>query len=256
MKEKNMEERQYCYDTYKLERKEQINYFIIAVLSLMFIGYVYYANYFISFCMGLLAFPLKKYYIRFKIEKRREVLRIQFKDLLYSLSASISAGRQMSTALMESKQNLAFMYDESQPIMIEISNMSTKISESRVSDEILLKDFGYRSGIEEIIEFADMYSTCRATGADVNSIISKSAQVLTDKMTIDREIKTIISQKKSEAQIISMMPIIIIVFLNIASPGYLDCVYSTLTGKLIMTTALLLISTSYIMMKKIVDIKV
>ena len=50
-------------------------------------------------------------------ERRMNLLTVQFKDLLYSLSASVAAGRQMGEALVEAEQNLAVMYEAKEPIM-------------------------------------------------------------------------------------------------------------------------------------------
>lgn len=244
------------YEEYELRGVQARNYYILTSVSLFFIGYLFYSNLVIALCMIVAIFPLKKNYIKYKIKQQKEILRKQFRDLLYSLSASISSGRQMSEALIEARKDLAFMYNDKEPIMQELKYINKSITESRVTDEMLLKDFAYRSGVEEIISFADVYSTCRTTGANVGEMITKAAEVLMDKMSIDREIKSITAQKKLEAKIISLMPIIIIIFLNIVSPGYLDSLYTTLLGHVIMTVAIIIISISYYLMSKIVEVKV
>lgn len=244
------------YDNLKLSGVQRRNYYILCCISLFSVGYIFYSNFIIAFLMIFLSFPFKKTYIKIKIKQQKETLRQQFRDLLYSLSASVSAGRQMSEALFEAKNNLAFMYGETEPIMRELQYMTKSIQESKATDEMLLKDFAYRSGINEIINFADIYSICRTTGANVADMISKAADVIMDKMTIDREIKSITAQKKAEAKIISSMPVIIIVFLNLVSPGYLDSLYYTLLGHIIMTGALVVLTISYYVMIKMVEVKV
>ncbi|QAT42718.1 type II secretion system F family protein [Aminipila luticellarii] len=246
----------YNYDDYRLQGKDARNYFMAAGMSLFFVGYIFYFNILVAACTALLAIPLRKTYIQFQIKKRKERLRQQFRDLLYSLASSIAAGRQMAEALMEGSKNLSYIYEEKEPIMIELKYMTRSMEESRVTDEMILKDFAYRSGLEEIIHFADVYSTCRTTGANVNEMIAKAAEVIMDKMTIDREIKAITAQKKAEAKIISSMPVFILVFLNLASPGYLDSLYHTLAGRLIMTAALGTIFISYYIMNKILEVRI
>lgn len=244
------------YENYKVEGLQARKYYIVACISLFLIVYLFYMNLVISFCMIFIAIPLKKKYIQFKIKQQKDSLRQQFRDLLYSLASSITAGRQMSEALIEANKNLNFIYDEKEPIMIELEYITKSIKESRSTDEMLLKDFAYRSGIEEIISFADIYSTCRSTGANVGEMISKAADILIDKMAIDREIKAITAQKKIEAKIISSMPIVILIFLNIVSPGYLHSLYHTFLGHMIMTVALIIMVVSYYVMGKIVEVKV
>lgn len=244
------------YDNYKLQGVQASNYYMITCTSLFLIGYIFYFNLFIATFMASLALPFKRTYIKFKIKQQKEILRQQFRDLLYSLSASISAGRQMSEALIEGNKNLALMYGGEEPIMLELQYITKSIKDSRATDEMLLKDFAYRSGIEEIINFADVYSICRTTGANLGAMISKATEVIMDKMAIDREIKSITAQKKAEAKIISSMPVIIIVFLNLVSPGYLDSLYYTFCGRIIMTSALVIIIISYYIMNRMVEVKV
>jgi len=129
------------------------------------------------------------------------------------------------------------------------------VDESRASEDQLIKDFAYRSGIEEIINFADVYAICRTTGADVGQVVLKASEILVDKMSIVKEIKTITAQKKFEARIISLMPFVLIIFLNFVSPVYLTCMYQTLAGRLIMTIALAGIAISYYIMNIITEVE-
>ncbi|MGN0710378.1 MAG: type II secretion system F family protein [Anaerovoracaceae bacterium] len=244
------------YNTYTMSRKEKNLYYIGAVCGLIFIGYVFYRNLIFSVLIAGLSIPLKKLYIKYRIEKRREELRNSFKDLLYSLSASVSTGRQMSEAVLEACDSLSMIYSEEHPLIQELLYMKKNITESRSSEEGLLKNFAYRSGIEEIISFADVYSICRETGAKTEAIINKTSEVLTDKLTLMREIKTMASQKLLEAKIISSMPVLIIIFLNVSSPGYLDAMYSTFAGRLAMTAVIGIIVLSYRVMAEILKVRI
>lgn len=256
--EKDKEQKKVCeniyYDNYCLDRREKIKYYLISCAGIFATGYVFYKSIPFSLAICLLSVPLKKQYIIYKIKDRRQRLRSQFRDLLYSLSASVSAGRQMGEALQEAYGNLRHMYGEEEPVMKELRYMVSSMNESRTTEEKLLKDFAGRSGIKEIISFADVYITCRSTGADVSEMIGQASTVLMDKMTIEREIKAITSQKRGEAKIISSMPVILIVFLNITSPSYLEVLYSTVAGRLIMTAALGIIIISYYIMNKMSEV--
>ncbi|QIB69270.1 hypothetical protein Ami103574_08010 [Aminipila butyrica] len=243
------------YGNYVLTGREKSKYFCLAGGGLFFIGYLFYLNLFLSAAMAMLVFPLKRFYIQLKVRQQKEQLRQQFRDLLYSLSSSVAAGRQMGEALAEGRKNLSFIYEENQLIMVELSYMIKSIQESRTTEELILKDFAYRSGVEEIINFADVYSTCRSTGANVNQMIARAAEVIMDKMTIDREIHTITAQKKAESKIISAMPVLVIFFLNVASPGYLYVLYHTVAGRIVMTAALGSMFISYYIMNKMLEVR-
>ena len=120
--------------------------------------------------------------------------------MLYSLSASVAAGRQMEEAIVEAEENLSVMYGEKEPIMKELKYMKINITENKESDKLLLKDFACRSKIEDIEDFVQVYITCRNMGGDLEKIIGHTTEILTDKMSIEREIRAITSQKKTEGK--------------------------------------------------------
>ena len=75
-------------------------------------------------------------------------------------------------------------------------------------------------------------------GGDLEKIISRASVILTDKMNIEREIKAITAQKTLEGRIIALMPPAMLLALNLVSQSYIAPLYSTLTGRLIMTGCL------------------
>ena len=150
------------------------------------------------------------------VYKRQRMNRIQqqFRDMLYSLSASIAAGRQMDEAITEAEENLAVLYSSSDLIMKELQYMRVNIKENKESDKLLLKDFAFRSKSEDINNFVQVYITCRSMGGNMEKVIEHTTEILTDKMTIEREIKTVTAQKKLEGRIISVMPLLMLILMK------------------------------------------
>jgi len=182
-------------------------------------------------------------------------MRRQFGDLLYSLSASVATGRQLPTAIMDATENLGYIYKADTPMMEELRYMSKSFAENHESEERILSGFAERSKVEDIRNFVEVYLTCRATGGDLHQAISNASQILMEKMAIERDIKVMISQKKFEGKIISIMPILVIVSLNLTSPGYLDNLYQTLAGRIVMTVALMGMFAAYALTEKITNIE-
>jgi tight adherence protein B len=189
-------------------------------------------------------------------EKRRNLLLTQFRDFLYSLSASFATGRQMRDGLLEARENLRLTYDESSPMIKEISDMLIKIDESRSAEEEVLRDFANRSRLNDVRSFFETYFICRTTGGDMNNVISKTSSMLIEKIGIEKEIKTLTSQKSFEGKIISAMPVVVIMFLNLVSPAYIYVLYTTILGKIIMTIALVGIVYAYSITRKLTKIDV
>jgi len=226
-------------------------YVIISMLCLLF-----YHNILLSLAAGLLVFFFSDTYAHCLAEKRRELLKVQFKDLLYSLSASIATGRHMSQSLGEALQNLKSIYSEDTPMIRELEYIVRAISENRDREEYLLADFARRSGIDDIRDFVDVYLACRVTGGELERVIADASEVLMDKMSIEREIRALTAQKRFECRLISIMPIAAVLFLNIFSPDYLEAMYTTVGGRLVMTAALAGIASSYKLTLKLTEINV
>ncbi len=244
------------YKVYSLTKKEKRDFVIVASVGIFTMAYLFYHSIILS-AAALLSLPfLRPMYEKYMAKKRQHLLKEQFRDLLYSLSASFAAGRQMPEALAEAPENLGYIYDKDAPIMLELTQMVRGIFEGHEREDLLLLDFGRRSGIEDIKSFAEVYVTSRSTGADMCSVITRTADSLAEKMNIEREIEAITAQKRLEGKLISLMPCIVILALNLISPDYLEALYSGFGGRLIMTACLAAIGYAYYLIMKLTDIAV
>ena len=77
-----------------------------------------------------------------------------------------------------------------------------------------------------------------------------------DKIKIENEIRAITSQKKTEGMIISIMPVIIILFLRMIAPDYVEVLYGNLMGIVLMTGALAATGYAFWLIRRITDIEV
>lgn len=244
------------YSIYELSKKERLIFYLVGYGCIFGVVYLFYHSVLLAVPSGVLIHWIMPYICRYLAGRRMNVLNMQFKDMLYSLSASVAAGRQMEEALIEAEENLSSMYDKQEPIMRELRHMRISIVENKESDKLLLKDFAFRSKSEDIHNFVQVYTTCRNMGGNLERIIGHTVEILTDKMTIDREIRTITSQKKTEGRIISAMPIVMLLLLNIFSYSYILPLYETAAGRIIMTGALAAMCYGVYLMEKISEIRI
>ncbi len=189
------------------------------------------------------------------LSKRRRDLNFQFRDLLFSISSSISSGRQMMEAIKESRETLDMIYSENDYINIEVNKIYNRLINSKESLDTVLIEFSKKCLIEDITNFVDIYLTCRHTGGDINKVISKTCSLIMDKINIQKELETLTANKKLEGKILVVIPLITLLLLKIFSPDYIAVLYTTSIGKLIMTFALLGIVSSYLLILKITQIE-
>ena len=75
-------------------------------------------------------------------------------------------------------------------------------------------------------------------------------------LDVKKEIEATLAAKKSEQMIMSLMPAGIILYLQLASPGFLDILYGNPFGICAMTVCLTVYGAAYWMGKRIVEIEV
>ena len=90
----------------------------------------------------------------------------------------------------------------------------------------------------------------------MSRIIQTSARMLGDKIDVKKEIETTLAAKKAEQMVMSLMPVGIILYLKLTSPGFLGVLYGNPFGICAMTMCLGIYVFSYWLGRKIVDIEV
>lgn len=244
------------YCVYIPSTKELVIYYCISSGLLFLIGLLFYRNIIFSLIFCLLSIPTRKLYLKYKNDKRSEALLEGFRDVLYSFSSSIAAGRQMPQAIADASKQLCASYGEKSDIYVEIAHIDTVYEQTHADIGQLLFDFANRSGLEEIKQFADAYLVCKKCGADLEAVCLKSATLLLDKIEYQSEVKTLVSQKKLDIALLTAMPIVILLFLNLVSYSYIAVLYESLVGRIVMTLCLALIAVALVWGLKIVDLKV
>ncbi|HCA70321.1 MAG TPA: type II secretion system protein F, partial [Lachnospiraceae bacterium] len=79
---------------------------------------------------------------------------------------------------------------------------------------------------------------------------------ISDKVEVKREIITMVTAKKYEADIMKIIPLGIIFYLQFFSPGFLDPLYHNILGKMVMSILLIAYLCAYYLADKIVAIEV
>ncbi len=244
------------YTSYELSQKERTRFLLICGLGLFAVAYLFYHSLILSALFSCLAYPCIKPYRSYLADKRRREIKEQFRDVLYSVSASVSAGRQMPEALFEAKENMRLIYRDDSIMVQELSDMVKRLFEYRESEDDILKDFAVRTYIEDISDFVDIYLTCRETGGDLIKVLTKASDMIMDKIIIEKEIHTITAQKQFEAKILTAIPFIVVLFLQLVSPDYLSAMYEGAKGRILMTAALGGIAAAYFWSMKLTKIEV
>lgn len=243
------------YKSLELSLKENIFFYTLSASAAVFTGWLFYDSPFAGAVWLLLTVFVKPRYASNLNRKRKNKLTLQFKDMLYSVSAFVLSGRSLGQAMEASVDFWKGTYGEKDFIIKEIRAMSKRMKEGGERDVELLKDFAMRSGIEDINDFAVACDTCKKTGGDFAKAVSRCADIIGDKLSLEKELNVIASQKRFEGRIVGMAPFAIILFIKLLAPEYLYPLSHTQQGRAVSTIALMAIVIGWLMIERMNDIE-
>ena len=241
---------------YELSRYEAAVLYAACAAAGLVISYLMYRNIIFSVVVIPLVPRIRKEAEAVLRDRRRARYIYEFKDFLFMASTAIGAGRSMKDAVKESIPSLRSIHGSDSILSRELEASYERMQVGGENDVAVLMDLARLSGEEDVYDFVTIYSICKSTGASLITALSRAASVIIDKMTIEREVREIVSRKKSEGLIIFIMPVVVILFLNLCAPDYIAPLYETLAGRLIMTTVIASTAGIYLLIQKIVRIDI
>lgn len=199
--------------------------------------------------------PYMKIWLKGQIQKRQREFQLQFKDSLQSLAAALNVGYSVENAMKETKKDLSVMYPKDSRIMQEFTYMIHQLNMNLPLEKVL-EEWAQRTEVEEIESFVAVFVTAKRTGGDSISIIRNASHNICDKIDVRREIETMMTAKKLEFKVMIMIPLIILFYMRLSFPEFMEALYGNLMGIILMTICLLVYSVAYMWGRSIVDIEV
>lgn len=244
------------YDVYIMTKKEKTMYIILAAAVIFAVMMIFYENVVISLLMALFAFKFPKIRTKQIIAKRKSNLNIQFKDMLYSISSSMQAGRSIENAFAEAMKDMQILYpDPETPIMAELAFMIRELSMSKPIEDVI-SEFAQRTHIDDIINFADVIRICKRSGGNLVDVVRSTSNVIGDKIETKNEIETLITAKKFESRILCCTPIAMVLILSVTSYDYIGVVFNSPIGIIATTVAIAIFVAAFFIGEKIMKIEV
>lgn len=262
----------YNYKVYYMKPMEKIIYFVLAFAVGAAVGYLFYGGIgkdefgqatslthildivissIVGIVAGVLYLPVRTKQIQ---NKKRNDLKLQFRELLDALSTSLGSGKNVMDAFKSAYDDLRIIYSEEAAIIQELSIIIDGIN-NNVDVEKSLMDFGIRSGIEDIESFANVFETCYRKGGNIKDVIKNTQQIITEKMEVELEIQTVVAASSNEQMIMTVLPIGLIAIIKMMSPEFSGN-FVTPVGLISTTIAIVMFVVAYFVGKKILAITI
>ena len=187
--------------------------------------------------------------------KRRLNLTLQFKNGVQALAGALSAGYSVENAFHEARRELTVVYGPDGMIVQEFLAVERQLQMSMTVEEAL-GDFADRSGVDDIRQLAVIFAVAKRNGGRMIQILESTAETLRTKQQVREEIQTLMTAKKMESRVMSLMPAGILLYMNLTSPDFLAPLYGTLVGRATMLFCLCLYAASILLAEKIMEVSV
>ena len=184
-------------------------------------------------------------------EDRRQ-LQLQFGDMLQAVSASMRAGYSVENAVLESYRDMCLMHGENAMICLELRLIRRGLEMNQPLEE-LLEDLGRRSHVEQIREFATVFSIGYHSSGNLSGIIQSTTEIMARQTQLREEVLTQTAARRLESTVMNGMPFAILLYIELTSPGYFDSLYHNLSGVVIMSGCLFLYLAAYLWSGRILE---
>ncbi len=243
------------YNQYHFTKRENILYFIYGIIIVVILGILFFQNIIGILLLSPIVYYYRKKILLDKVLKRKWKLNLEFRDGIAALSAALETGYSTENAFEQAVKDLRLIYGEEALIIKEFSYILNQIKMNITAEEAL-GEFAKRTGIEDIQSFSEVFNTAKRTGGDLINVIKTTKQIINDKIEIKREIVTLISAKRLEANVMKGIPLFILCYLSVSSPGFLNPLYHNLLGVVIMFMILMFYIGAFLFIDKIISIEV
>ena len=174
----------YDYHVYTMTLRDRLLAFVIGAAGAAIVMHIFFGNVFVDLlAMVVTGIVAQKIYRKMMIERIKNKLTIQFKDMLDSVTSSISAGKVAQAAFMDAEKDMRLQYGEDSYIFRELHKINIGLC-NNLTIETILSDFGRRSGVEDIESFANVFVIANRQGGNIKTILTETKSILCDKIEI------------------------------------------------------------------------
>ena len=241
------------YRIYEFDKKEKVMCFFEGLLINAVISVLFY-NSLIAMIPGMLLvgfyFKEKKHALA---RRRMQDMRKELKEFLNALIATLQTGRSLENAFIEATKDLRRYTEKDTPLVLELKKICVKISLGEPMEK-MLTEFSRRSYLEELEYFSEVFSIGKRSGGNIVAIMKNTIRMLQERMEAEEEIATTITEKKLEFQLMTIIPLVIILYLRMGAGNLIHSLYENVTGVCVMTVCLAIYGGCYLYGKRILEI--
>jgi tight adherence protein B len=218
-----------------------------AILPLFLVSGLF--AYVIAAIGAIIGYNLPKIYRNRRRKSRVSKLNQQLPEALTMISNSLKAGFGLLQALSSTAEQM------SHPISTELSRTIHEMNIGS-SAEVALLALSERGDSYDLDIVVTAILVQRTVGGNLGEILDTVADTMRERIRIRGEIETLTSQQKLTGIVLGLIPLGVGLLFQVMSPGYISPLFTTLTGKGMLVTAVILETIGVMVIQRILDIEV
>ena len=220
------------------------------------ICYLFYDRIWLGILYAVFCFPYMLNQAREERKLRIRQSRLEFKEMLLSVYNSLSAGYSLENAVRAARDDMRAVNGDKKSVLEQELSLVCAGLEINQPIEVLMDKMALRLGVDEASQFAQVLWIIKRNGGNLIQIIKKSVEHMNQKIQVKEEILTMVSAKRMEQKIMSVMPFFILLYVRLMNPGYFQVLYDSPGGVILSTVCLIVLVAAGMWAKKIVEIEV
>ncbi|MDD6288017.1 type II secretion system F family protein [Acidaminococcus fermentans] len=188
-------------------------------------------------------------FLQRRISRRKEAFERQLADCLSLVSNSLRAGFSFL-------QTMEIISREMQPPMsTEFANVMRNTSLGRTMEDAL-QEMDQRVGNEDFSLVITAVLIQQQVGGNLATILDTIRETISERIRLRREVGTLTAQGKFSGLVLTCIPVALGLFFAVTSPEYLKPLLTTSIGKMAIGAAVVMEIIGYLIISRIVDIKI
>jgi tight adherence protein B len=187
--------------------------------------------------------------LRFQKSKRLKAFNAALPDAIELMARALRAGHSMASSIEVIAEQSA------EPLASEFADVYQQQKFGIPFRDALLA-MGVRVPSKDLHFLITAVLVQKETGGDLTEILDRTTHVIRERVRIEGEVRTYTAQGRLTGWILSLLPVIMLMLINLVSPGYSKVLFHDPLGQKMLYAGGAFIAVGAFVISRIVDIKV
>ncbi|HEY6872529.1 MAG TPA: type II secretion system F family protein [Geobacteraceae bacterium] len=206
-------------------------------------------NYLIALLVGLIVLAIPFAYLVVLKRQREDKFTEQLPDVLTMISRSLRAGHSINSAIELVGKEMPEPAGELFKTAFEQQKLGLPAADTLANMTLRIESLDLRF-------FVVVISINSEVGGNLAEILDKLAETIRERLKIRRQVKVYTAQGRMSGYLLAALPIVTFIIFTFLMPGYEDVLTKEKPGQYILVLAALLQITGFLLIRKIINIRI